>query len=305
MKWFRSQEVETAEEPHAPRGASRTQPPVAESKRNRVKAEKAKGASAKPTSGKESKSDKESREFQLDMDGWWKPFWTCSALVMFVGVLWGISNHVWRWLDQPVTEVSISGQVRHLDKMQLAQTIVENLQEPLLSVDISTIQNLVSEQPWVRVAGITRAWPAALEVMVEEEVPVARWGEKGLLNHQGDIFWPELKSEYADLPRLSGPAPDTERVMSQFHDLNQMFRSVGLQVTRLDLEARGAWTLELDNQIKVVVGREAINERLQRFLVLYQQRLAAQAAEIEQVDIRYTHGMAVKWRAKPEDEKAG
>ena len=292
LKWFRSKDEPVTEKAAAstPRGASRTYRPQEETKSS-------------------TKQAKPAREFQLDMDIWWKPFWTCSALLMFVGVLWGLSNHIWRWLDQPIAEVAISGQVRHLDKMQLANTIVGTLEEDskasLLSVDIAKIQALVNEQPWVRVAGITRAWPAALEVSVEEEVPVARWGEKGLLNHQGDIFWPELKSEYSGLPRLSGPAPDTERVMSQFHDLNQMFRSVGLQVTRLDLEARGAWTLELDNQIKVVVGREAINERLQRFLVLYQQRLAAKAAEIEQVDIRYTHGMAVKWRMTPQDEKAG
>jgi cell division protein FtsQ len=73
----------------------------------------------------------------------------------------------------------------------------------------------------------------------------------------------------------------------------------------LDLEARGAWTLELDNDIKVVVGRENINERLQRFLELYRLRLADKSAEIEQIDIRYTHGVAVKWREKTDEENAG
>lgn len=93
--------------------------------------------------------------------------------------------------------------------------------------------------------------------------------------------------------------------MSQFHDLNQMFRPAGLKVNSLELEARGAWSLELDNQIRVVVGREAVNERLQRFLMLYQRRLKDQAEKIEQIDIRYPHGVAVKWRQMPEDENAG
>jgi cell division protein FtsQ len=84
-----------------------------------------------------------------------------------------------------------------------------------------------------------------------------------------------------------------------------MFRSAGLQVVSLDLEARGAWTLELDNRIKVVVGRENINERLQRFLELYQLRLAERSDEIEKVDIRYTHGVAVKWREQTDEENAG
>jgi cell division protein FtsQ len=93
--------------------------------------------------------------------------------------------------------------------------------------------------------------------------------------------------------------------MAQFHDLSQMLRQVGLNVVSLNLEARGAWTFELDNQIKVTVGREAINERLRRFLDLYQLRLSKQVDEIEAIDIRYTHGVAVKWREKPEDENAG
>lgn len=87
--------------------------------------------------------------------------------------------------------------------------------------------------------------------------------------------------------------------------MNQILRSIDLNVVSLNLEARGAWTLELDNQIKVVVGREAVNERLGRFLDLYRLRLSEQADEIEEIDIRYTHGVAVKWREKPEDENAG
>ncbi|WP_415890431.1 cell division protein FtsQ/DivIB [Neptuniibacter sp. SY11_33] len=237
-----------------------------------------------------------------DSEFWWKPFWTLSSLVIFVGVLWGIGHNLWQWLDRPVTSVVIEGKTQHLDRGKLGQIIANDLTANLLEVDIELVQSLVSEQPWVRVSSIRRDWPDTLLVEVEEEVPVARWGERGLLNHQGDIFWPELSKEYRRLPRLSGPAPDTERVMSQFHDFNQMLKPMGLSVVALDLEARGAWTIELDNQIKVVVGREAINARLQRFLILYKQRLAAQAADIETIDIRYTHGVAVKWREKPESE---
>lgn len=242
---------------------------------------------------------------EAEQDGWWKPFWTFSSLFIFAGVLWSGSHHLWQWLDRPVSSVVVMGLAQHLDRKALAEDIALGLTDNLLSADIVSVQNLVSEHPWVRVSAITRDWPGTLVVMIEEEVPVARWGERGLLNHQGDIFWPELKEEYRSLPRLSGPAPDTERVMSQFHDLNQMLRSVGLNVVSLNLEARGAWTLELDNQIKVIVGREEVNARLRRFLDLYRLRLSEQADEIDEIDIRYTHGVAIKWRDKPDDENAG
>ncbi|PIE25444.1 MAG: cell division protein FtsQ [Neptuniibacter caesariensis] len=244
-----------------------------------------------------------SREGVIDQEVWWKPFWTLSSLLIFLAVLWGIGQHLWQWLDQPVTEISVEGKTRHLDRTRLATLIVERLKSNLLSVDLGEIQSVVNEHPWVRVAGVRREWPGTLAVQVEEEVPVARWGERGLLNHQGDIFWPELKEEYRLLPRLSGPALDTERVMSQFHDLNRMFQPVGLSVVSLNLEARGAWSLELNNHIRLVIGREKIKERLERFLDLYTITLSARAEEIELIDARYTHGVAVKWREKPELEK--
>ncbi|MGH1461368.1 MAG: cell division protein FtsQ/DivIB [Neptuniibacter sp.] len=258
-----------------------------------------------PTGASREYTEREVVETTAEQDWWWKPFWTLSALLMFVGIVWSLTSQLIQWMDRPVEIISISGATQHLDRPALGRKIANEFSAPFLQVDINGVQTLVKEQPWVRGAAVTRDWPNNIKVIVEEEVPVARWGERGLLNHQGDIFWPELKEQYRSLPRLSGPAPDTERVMSQFHDLNQMFRSSGLSILSLDLEARGAWSLKLNNQIRVIIGRENINERLERFLEVYQQRLRERSAEIEQIDIRYTHGVAVKWRDKTDEENAG
>jgi cell division protein FtsQ len=244
-------------------------------------------------------------ENSQEPDWWWQPLWTLTALAMFAGLLWSASESLWGWLDRPVTEVRVSGAVRHLDRVEVAQRVEPLLGSGLLSTDLASIQQEVTTQPWVRHAAVVRDWPQTLEVKVDEEVPVARWGEAGLLNHEGEIFWPELKQEYVALPRLSGPAKDTGTVMAQFHDLNPMFRRVGLKVVALDLEARGAWTLVLDNGIRVIVGRSAINERLERFLSLYTQVLAARSDEIDAVDIRYANGVSVKWKPLAKELDAG
>ncbi len=239
-------------------------------------------------------------------ESWWYVFSRLSVLLLFVGLLVGITAKFWAWLDRPVTEVHLSGDSQHLNRSELAKTIAGGVQNSLMRVDIESIRQQVKDQPWVHIAAIRRDWPSTLEVAIEEEVPVARWSEHGLLNHQGDIFWPQLHQDYKDLPRLSGPAPETNRVMAQFHDLNQIFRPLGLQVVGLNLEPRGAWSLELSNRIKVIVGRENIDQRLQRFLRVYELGLSDRAEQIEQVDIRYTNGVAVKWRAEvPSDAKAG
>ena len=71
---------------------------------------------------------------------------------------------------------------------------------------------------------------------------------------------------------------------------------MGLGLESLRLEARGAWTLLLSNGIRVSLGRDRVDERFQRFMTVYESRLAPIAASINGVDARYGNGVAVRWR---------
>lgn len=240
-----------------------------------------------------------------DPDWYWRPLVLITLLVVFVGILSSAARDFWSWLDQPVREIRLEGAVRHLDKQAIAADLAGHFDAPLFELNLATLREQLIRDPWVHDATISRAWPPALKVDLVEEVPVARWGDKGLLNHQGDIFWPELKPEYRALPRLSGPAHETVRIMEQFHDLNRMFAANGLRLTGLTLEPRGAWTIELGNGVRVVAGREQLIPRLRRFLTVYRLELAERAGQIEQIDIRYTNGVAVRWRSEENNEDAG
>jgi len=242
---------------------------------------------------------------EQDGDWYWRPLVLITLLVVFAGIASSAGRDLWHWLDRPVGEIRIAGAVRHLDKQSIAKELAASVDTTLLDLDLQRLREQVIQDPWVHDAGISRQWPPSLRVDVVEEVPVARWGDKGLLNHQGDIFWPELKPEYVSLPKLNGPAHETVRIMEQFHDLNRMFAARGLKLAGLTLEPRGAWTIDLDNGIRVVAGREQLIPRLKRFLAVYRHRLAERAAEIEQIDIRYTNGVAVRWRAVEKSEDAG
>ncbi|WP_299200290.1 cell division protein FtsQ/DivIB [uncultured Amphritea sp.] len=234
----------------------------------------------------------------IDGDWWIKPATILTALAVFVALVNYCYGTVYSWLDKPVERVTFDGSTRHLDRQQLAASSVALMNGGLLSADLDAVKTGIQENPWVYQIGVTRRWPAALYLQITEEVPVARWGDDGLLNHEGDIFWPDEAASYTTLPLLKGPSGNTAMMMSEYYDLNQMLRNAGLQLVELKLEARGAWTLILNNGIKVVVGRDQVVARLERFLTVYQQRLQAEAdaGRIEQIDIRYNNGIAVKWR---------
>ncbi|MCV6610208.1 MAG: cell division protein FtsQ/DivIB [Amphritea sp.] len=243
--------------------------------------------------------------FNIDSDWWLKPATILTALAVFVAISGKLYGHVYSWLDQPVGQVVIEGEMRHLQRQALANESVALMNGGLLSADLVELKEGIQAHPWVYQVGVARQWPATLYLQIREEVPVARWGSNGLLNHEGDIFWPEQMKAYSDLPLMQGPAGDTALMMEQYYDLNQMLRTVGLQVTELKFEARGAWTLTLENGIRVVIGREQVVERLERFLTVYRVRLKeeADAGRIEQIDIRYNNGMAVKWHPQNDEAK--
>lgn len=234
----------------------------------------------------------------IDGDWWIKPATIMTALAVFVALANYCFGSLYNWLDQPVARVTFEGNTRHLDRQHLATRSVALMNGGLLSADLHAVKAGIQENPWVYQVGVTRRWPASLYLKITEEVPVARWGSDGLLNHEGDIFWPDQAARYSALPLLKGPSGNTTMMMSEYYDLNQMLRNAGLQLVELNLEARGAWTLILNNGIKVVVGRDQVVARLERFLTVYQQRLQAEAdaGRIEQIDIRYNNGIAVKWR---------
>lgn len=257
-------------------------------------------------------------------DWYVRPAIILTSFALFCGLLFNAATHLWAWLDKPVTGLNIIGNTQYLDRENMLSKLAENLKKinvangsqlinvqgqslpslsrSMLSMDINELQKIALEEPWVNSASLKRTWPSAIGIAVTEQVPVAKWGNKGLLNHQGDIFWPENDLALEHLPKLNGPSTDTARVMEQYHTLSQFFKGSNTLMTGLTLQARGAWVFLLDNNIEVELGREKILTRLRRFLELYKGHLYQQAAKIERVDVRYTNGVAVKWR-RVEEQK--
>lgn len=242
-------------------------------------------------------------EVQQESEWIWKPLFAFT-LAGCVLMLWyaGVREYV-GWIDRQIGFIGVEGATRHIDKNAVEQGLWSQLDAPLLDVDLQKLHESLVQQPWINEASVKRSWPAAIDVQLIEEVPVARWGDRGLLNHEGDIFWPNLQPEYMTLPKLNGPSHETVRIMQQFHDLSQLFSRSQLRIVGLMLEARGAWNIELENGIHIIAGREDLMPRLRRFIDVYKTQLADRAAEVEEVDIRYTNGVAVRWKSQQTAQK--
>ncbi|WP_144244236.1 cell division protein FtsQ/DivIB [Nitrincola sp. A-D6] len=98
-----------------------------------------------------------------------------GLLSLFVLLVMGLADKALAWLDKPVNEVSISGQMRYLDGQALASHLAQEVKAPILSLDLRSLRDVTLANPWVHTAEVRRQWPAAVHVSVAEQVPVARW----------------------------------------------------------------------------------------------------------------------------------
>ena len=134
-----------------------------------------------------------------------------------------------------------------------------------------------------------------LEIQVVEHVPFAFWGEDRLLSERGQLFPLPKDLAAGRMPHLAGPDARAAEVVGLYNEAGALFAPLGYGIARLGVDARGSWSLTLDNGIEVVVGRDDARARLQRFARVLPQLLAQQARTIERADLRYTNGFTLAW----------
>ncbi len=70
-----------------------------------------------------------------------------------------------------------------------------------------------------------------------------------------------------------------------------------MRLTAVRLDLRGAWEFDLDNGITVRLGRRQVDERFRASCTAGVGQIAAHASDINYIDMRYTNGFAIGWRA--------
>ncbi len=222
-------------------------------------------------------------------------FWPLLLLGLAFAVH-DLGQRLMPWLDRPLARVSIDGELQHVSRQALAQQIEPLIQQRFFAVDLAALRGELEAMPWIAEAEVRRVWPDQLLVRLEEQLPVARWGDEALLNNQGTPFTPDTLDGYAHLPRLWGPKRAQRQIMQQYLLLSQLLRPQGFTVTGLELRERGSWFLTTGQGIELLLGRDHVVEKIRRFISVYDQALKEHNTNIARVDLRYPNGLAVAWR---------
>ena len=243
---------------------------------------------------------------------WSLPVLPWAALGRWSGILGALAGllllSLWA-LNQPITQVSVAGRFERVAPLDVQRAVKESVAgKGLMSVDLEQVRAAVQRLPWVDTVSVQRNWPRALTVSIGEQVAAARWGEDGLLNTRGDVFAHQATHIPLELPRLSGPEGTQGQVVQRYLVMRDRLQELGMRITQLRLDARGAWELDLDNGVTVRLGRQRLDERFNTFVATAARIVAQRATDIAYVDMRYASGFAIGWRssgtgaAKHEDD---
>lgn len=220
--------------------------------------------------------------------------WLLAGMIVFAWGAWSL------WVDlqkkAPLAVVHIEGDISTLDREDLAKRLKAVVHGSYFSTDLVAIRDAVLLSPWVESLSVQRRWPDGIRVMIVEKKAVARWGEQSFLSAKGEIFQPKAGEELLGLPLLFGPKGKTEYLMEQYRSFNERFRPLNLRVVELHLTERRTWFIHFDNGLQLVLDQAEVNEKLQRFLWLFQRELSPYIERIERIDLRYRYGLAVKWK---------
>ncbi|MEI7950097.1 MAG: cell division protein FtsQ/DivIB [Gammaproteobacteria bacterium] len=231
------------------------------------------------------------------------------SVVVLVVVGFGVNLAVEKVKSQKIEKVQIEGTLTFVTEQQIKNAIGAEVSTSLISVNLDRIKQKLEDLPWIRAAEIRRQWPDALSITVEEEIAIARWGSKQLLNQQGQVFQPENIEELQQLPLLSGPDHSEAKVMRQYQEFNQLLYPLGVRIRDLTLNNSGSYELTLTNGVWVKLGRQDVLERLRRLVVFLQSEYGKEMQQIVAIDLRYRNGLAVARRSvingKTEAKKSG
>lgn len=225
---------------------------------------------------------------------------TRLLLVGFAGAFVAVSYIVGEQLlhgvmHRPVKQVSVEGPFEYVSRDRIMEIITGEIDDELVRLDIGGLKQALERESWIERATVARRWPDGLHVKVEEQVPIARWGESGFLNQRGRVVEVDSHELLDGLPWLFGREQDSEKIMRQYQAIGELLRSRNLALDKLHIDDMGTWRLTLRGGVELVLGDYEIQEKMQQFFYVYDHYLVDVFAAVVSIDMRYANGLAVAW----------
>lgn len=194
----------------------------------------------------------------------------------------------------PIKAVHVVG-LNHIAKTEMKDALLPLVMRGFFSINVETIHDRLLQMPWASEVLVRRRWPDTIDVLMHERVAVARWNENSLLSEDGDLFTPK-DIDQPSLANFVGADGQQITMLKYFVKINRILLPLHVKISYLELTPTMTWKLKLDNGMVLKVGYSDILTDLTHFVKVYPKIVGERAKDVEYVDLRYSNGMAVKWK---------
>lgn len=221
------------------------------------------------------------------------------VVLLCLGLLFYAYSNRQDWLealdDRPISAFALVGAPNFTTDTDVRETLLKmGGLKGFFGQNMDVVRDQLQTMPWIKDVVVRKIWPDRLSILVSEYTPVAVWNETEFLSADGVVFkLPMEKVKQTNLPRLSGPDYQSAVVLGAWNKIYNDFKSKGLVVKAVAIDARGSWQVVLDNDVTLKLGRGEWKTKLDRFATIYPQIEVPEHKKLSYVDLRYGVGAAV------------
>lgn len=206
-----------------------------------------------------------------------------------------------------IDQLKIKGRFRYLDPVLVEDQVNKQSVGNFFSIRLPDIKQRVEALPLVQSAEVRREWPNTLLIEVKEQRPVMRWHGDRWINSQGEVITLPTNIVLDQPILLAGSDKDSKEMLENALRWSQQLQGSGLKLLGVSLTDSHAYTLNIETTslpggFDLLLGREQIEERLARFVSLFEYQYRHGNEQLERVDARYPNGLAIKSSALALDE---
>jgi cell division protein FtsQ len=195
----------------------------------------------------------------------------------------------------PINSLTIKSSYNYLSKKQIQEILMPYMSKSYLVFSEKNVTRDIKKNPWVERVKVEKIWPDRVVVRISERFPVAFWNDM-LLSDKGDLFMPAQMKSVSNLPYLYGPKDQQKDILQIYEKLSKLLKAQDLYIAKLWLHKNQSCVIALSNGVTIRLGKTNLLSRLERFCKVYPKLFAASFDQVSSIDLRYSKGIAVKWR---------
>lgn len=228
-----------------------------------------------------------------------KLFYTFLILIILGSIGWAGTFFYFSYTNKfPIKTVKVIGKYQYVKEADIQNILLPYINgKGLFAFSELEAEKALEQVPGVASASIWRVPPAKIKVIVRERSAIARFPDGSLLSQSGVVFQTNNPTGANTLPLLNGDHLYAKQMLKMLESLEPVFETINAQVTGLGIAQNGDWSVQLNNQFWIMMGKNDLQTRVADLINIYPTLLQSNTngATLTYVDLRYNHGFSAIW----------